>query len=615
MDSKKTTHRNKERILIGRNGRYRIIKQLHQSQYTCIYLAENDDNGEEVAIKEYKLGISELTPIDEREKLMKAFQEEVDVLSQIEDEAIPKYIDIVGIVDSMSRENPCIVMEYFPGKTLAEIIDEGQNLPESKIIEYLSQCLRVLHKIHTSGTRARVHRDIKPENIVIKNNGRIGFVDFGTVTSDIARSFQTIVGTPGYWAPEQMQGHAIPASDIYSLGRTFYKLIVGKAFTESALLGNTPLDYSKLTNTSDYLKDILRQMTEDDLRFRYDNAIDVAFDLKNRSVTRKRLERPITVDNPKVQGFTKKAVYITLAVLMILGGYIIYNAIIGKGSYHGRWVNGILRVNNPFSADVDRQSNLYVTVGEGRVLKFNSKGRQIASCSGLDNPTDIEYSDDDSVFVLDSGNGQIKKYDENLKLIRVFNEPLNNPRHMTLINYGERILVVESNRILLFTKNGDLVATIDEVIIPDGEMITEKGFWGGTTTQKVSVPLSNITHYYNGMLIIGGEQYFGFDLNEVDDSFTEKSYDQTQKYIYIHKRLAPKSFENNISVYRITDNIIIDKLHGVAYKAFPPSSSIDIRRFNVEDPTAIICDYHSRAYLIVDHGKNKVIKVPYDKFQ
>lgn len=204
-------------IINGNNGSYKLEKLLYTGGNTSISTGTSVSNGKEVVIKEYKLGLSQIMSFDQREKLEKSFLEEVDVLRQINDDGIPKLVDIVRIEDSIGRENPCIVMEYFKGESIKDLIDRNINLPESKVVDLLYQAVRIVDKIQNSGARTRVIRDLKPEHLIVRENNKIGIIDFGSSTSDIERTFgQTIgLGTPGYTAPEVWRAKAVPSSDIY----------------------------------------------------------------------------------------------------------------------------------------------------------------------------------------------------------------------------------------------------------------------------------------------------------------------------------------------------------------------------------------------------------------
>lgn len=75
-----------------------------------------------------------------------------------------------------------------------------------------------------------IHRDIKPGNIIIRPDGAFSLVDFGTVRDGLRpEGGSTVVGTFGYMAPEQFQGRAFPATDVYSVGALILALISGRS--------------------------------------------------------------------------------------------------------------------------------------------------------------------------------------------------------------------------------------------------------------------------------------------------------------------------------------------------------------------------------------------------
>ena len=135
---------------------------------------------------------------------------------------------------------PYIVMEYVQGKTLADLIREG-NLE-------IPKCLRIIRKVAEALSEAHrhsiIHRDIKPSNIMVDDRGIVKVLDFGLAkhiglqpvepgTDPNSRDTKTkeglLVGTPMYFSPEQALGVALdPRSDLFSLGLVLYECLTGK---------------------------------------------------------------------------------------------------------------------------------------------------------------------------------------------------------------------------------------------------------------------------------------------------------------------------------------------------------------------------------------------------
>jgi serine/threonine-protein kinase len=126
---------------------------------------------------------------------------------------------------------PFIVMEYVEGKTLRELLREGQRLMPNRALEICAGVLTALEYSHRQGI---VHRDIKPANVMLANNGDVKVMDFGiarAVADSGATMTQTanVLGTAQYLSPEQARGETVDArSDVYSTGCLLYELLTGR---------------------------------------------------------------------------------------------------------------------------------------------------------------------------------------------------------------------------------------------------------------------------------------------------------------------------------------------------------------------------------------------------
>jgi serine/threonine protein kinase len=151
--------------------------------------------------------------------------------------------NIITIHDVVSDgEDPCIVLEYVEGKTLAELIPNG-GLRTAQVLLFGSQIAAALSAAHAAGI---VHRDLKPGNIMVTSAGLVKVLDFGLAkliqTTPISDSDETVemgppdltvegsmVGTVSYMSPEQAQGRRVDArSDIFSFGVVLYEMVTGR---------------------------------------------------------------------------------------------------------------------------------------------------------------------------------------------------------------------------------------------------------------------------------------------------------------------------------------------------------------------------------------------------
>jgi serine/threonine protein kinase len=155
-----------------------------------------------------------------------------------------------------------------------------------------------------------LHRDLRPSNVLVSDNGLVKVADFGTSRFlEIAAHGTTIIGSPPYMAPEQFQGKAVFASDIYSLGVTMFQMLTGEMPYDPP----SPADVDRLLRgdliTAPRLKnpripkainDIVLKAMAPDIHARYQKAGDLLADLMNaRAGSTRRTPRPDpTPDTP-----------------------------------------------------------------------------------------------------------------------------------------------------------------------------------------------------------------------------------------------------------------------------------------------------------------------------
>jgi len=138
-------------------------------------------------------------------------------------------VDLVAYVDGVRATEAAYLASMDSGIGAAPSGDRVT--PTREIFRLLAEIGAAVAHLHAQGT---VHRDLKPSNILIDGLARPRILDFGiarflSASEGVRRALQTRkVGTPGYVAPEQINGKALPGSDIYSLGVILYRLLTGK---------------------------------------------------------------------------------------------------------------------------------------------------------------------------------------------------------------------------------------------------------------------------------------------------------------------------------------------------------------------------------------------------
>ena len=124
-----------------------------------------------------------------------------------------------------------IVLEHIQGRELKDYFDAGERFDLHTILRLMTELLGALECAHEAGI---IHRDVKPANVMVDRNGHAKLTDFGVARiidaeqSEMTRA-GTMIGTPSYMSPEQIQGQAIdPRSDVFSAGIVFYQLLTGE---------------------------------------------------------------------------------------------------------------------------------------------------------------------------------------------------------------------------------------------------------------------------------------------------------------------------------------------------------------------------------------------------
>ena len=254
------------------DGKYKILNKVGQGGMSVVYLAMNEKANKQWAVKEVrKDGIKDF------EVVKQGLVAETDILKNLSHPNLPSIIDVIENEDSF-----IIIMDYIQGNSLNKALEEYGAQPQENVIDWAKQLCDVLGYLH-SREPAIIYRDMKPANIMLKPDGNVTLIDFGT-----ARKFKeknladtTCLGTVGYAAPEQFggMGQTDARTDIYCLGATLYHLVTGMNPCEP------PYEIKPIRqinpSLSSGLERILLKCTQRDPNDRYQSAAELMYALEH----------------------------------------------------------------------------------------------------------------------------------------------------------------------------------------------------------------------------------------------------------------------------------------------------------------------------------------------
>lgn len=242
------------------NGKYRIEGVLGQGGFGITYLATQVALNRKVTIKEFfmkelcnrdeqtsQVSVPSMGSVDTVARFRAKFVKEAQTIAALNN---PHIIHIHDIFEE--NGTAYYVMDYLSGGSLSDLVQRNGVLPEATALGYIRQVADALSYIHARNIN---HLDIKPSNVLIDGNGNVVVIDFGLskrYDETGSQTSTTPVGISHGFAPlEQYQPGGVstfsPATDIYSLGATLYKLLSGQTPPNATALLDADLDLSRLS--------------------------------------------------------------------------------------------------------------------------------------------------------------------------------------------------------------------------------------------------------------------------------------------------------------------------------------------------------------------------------
>lgn len=201
-------------LLVARDqqlGPYRIRQVVGTGGFGTVYEAVDVRTGIRVALK--------IPHHQDRGREYLTY--EPSLLAQLQ------HPNIVQLIDATTHEGLFFfVMEFVEGRSLSQRLDEEHILDWSEAVAIIRQVAEAVRFAHQHRI---LHRDLRPANILLRSDGVVKVTDFGIAKwlkdSDYAH---TVIGSPPYMAPEQLEGKATFTSDVYSMGVVLYEMVTGQ---------------------------------------------------------------------------------------------------------------------------------------------------------------------------------------------------------------------------------------------------------------------------------------------------------------------------------------------------------------------------------------------------
>lgn len=254
------------------DGKYKILNKVGQGGMSVVYLAMNEKANKQWAVKEVrKDGVLDF------EAVKQGLVAETDILKRLSHPNLPSIIDVID-----TEESFIIIMDYIQGNSLNKALEEYGAQPQENVIEWAKQLCDVLGYLH-SRTPPIIYRDMKPANIMLKPDGNVMLIDFGTAREYKEKNLAdtTCLGTVGYAAPEQFggMGQTDARTDIYCLGATLYHLVTGMNPCEPPYEIKPIRDINPALSSG--LERIIQKCTQRDPNDRYQSAAEMMYALEH----------------------------------------------------------------------------------------------------------------------------------------------------------------------------------------------------------------------------------------------------------------------------------------------------------------------------------------------
>lgn len=305
---------------------YKIISILGKGGMGIVYKAYDTKLERYVAIKMLS------SQLFSKERFVERFKREAKNQAKL---SHPNIVTVFGFIEYKGILG--IVMEYIEGESLEKLIYKQGRIHLYDAVYVMKQILAGIGYAHAKGF---IHRDIKPSNIIFNAEGVAKIMDFGISKSLFEKSFTKTgakIGTIYYMSPEQIRGDELTHhSDIYSLGCTFYEMLIGKPpfdheseynVMDSHLKETVPKVSKLIPGLPEKLDTIIGRSLEKDPNNRYPTCEDYIADLRELDAYIAALQEKFTSrikPNPKktkIYSIVGFSVFVIALIALIFFAY------------------------------------------------------------------------------------------------------------------------------------------------------------------------------------------------------------------------------------------------------------------------------------------------------
>ncbi|MDO4831266.1 MAG: serine/threonine-protein kinase [Clostridia bacterium] len=381
------------------DGKYKILNVVGKGGMSVVYLAMNERANKQWAIKEVRKDGMQNFEVVKQNLVV-----ETDLLKRLNHPHLPSIIDVIDGDGTF-----LIVMDYIEGNPLSKALENSGAQSQEDVIEWSKQLCDVLGYLH-SRKPPIIYRDMKPSNVMLKPDGNVMLIDFGTAREFKSNSVAdtTCLGTQGYAAPEQFGGHGQTdaRTDIYCLGATMYHLVTGHNPAVYPYEMYPIRQWNPMLSSG--LEEIILKCTQKNPDDRYQSCAELLYALDHY--------QDLDIENKKVQSLKWKtflaAIILTIVTLVCTIGFTVALSVETTSTYD-YYLN---QAGNAINAE--EKDKLYM-------LAINTSPTRIEAYSEwLD-----ELSKSDGVFTA-------KEYEE-------FKKALNQDNHEEMIKSADEALYAD----------------------------------------------------------------------------------------------------------------------------------------------------------------------------